>query len=40
MMLNVHFKLLVMLELILIDRSMLAQADDAKVEAKILNKNI
>jgi hypothetical protein len=36
---NVHPKVLMMLELILMDISMFALADDAKVEALLDNKN-
>jgi hypothetical protein len=36
---NVHPKILMMLELILMDIPMLALADDAKAEAQICNKN-
>jgi hypothetical protein len=39
MMQSVHLKLLMLLELFLMDRSMFALADDAKAEALLDNKN-
>jgi hypothetical protein len=39
MMQSVHLKLLMLLQLLLMDRYMFALADDAKAEAQICNKN-
>jgi hypothetical protein len=39
MMQSVHLKLLMLLELLLMDRSLFSLADDAKAEALLDNKN-